>query len=127
MAKIEGTCREVLEKSEWIAIATSDAGGPHVVGTWSSYIMALSVGRDDILIPVAGYHITEQQLAKSNRIELLCATKAVQGTYGPGKGCCIRGTGQILTSGELAEKTKKLFDWARGVLVITVEEAIEQL
>ena len=31
---IEGTAKKVLEKSEWVAIATSGAEGAHVVATY---------------------------------------------------------------------------------------------
>lgn len=124
---IEGKCREVLEKGEWVAIATAGVDGPHLAATWGDYIRTLGIKDNEILIPVAGYRQTEQNLAKDDRIELLCGTRLVQGAHGPGKGCRIRGTGQIQTSGELAEAAKKIFPWARGVLVVRVEEALAQL
>lgn len=128
MAKIEGKCREVLDKTEWVAIATTGDDGPHLAGTWGGYIRALGIKDDEvILVPAGGYLKTEQNLEKDNRIEILCATRRVQGGNGPGKGCRIRGTGQLQTSGELAEVARKKFPWARGVLVIKAEEVIEQL
>ena len=128
MSKIEGKCREVIDKAEWVAIATSGAEGPHLAGTWGEYIRALSAGNDEILLaPVGGYRTTEKNLMSNNRIELLCATKQVQGANGPGKGCRIRGTGQIETSGDRFTAAKKKFPWARGVLVIKVEEVNAQL
>jgi hypothetical protein len=63
----------------------------------------------------------------NSRIELLCGTRQVQGNHGPGKGCRIRGTGMIQKNGERYEAVKKLFPWARGVLVIKAEEVYEQL
>jgi hypothetical protein len=36
MAKIENKCLEVLDKAEWIAIATVGADGPHLAGTWGN-------------------------------------------------------------------------------------------
>jgi hypothetical protein len=128
MAKIEGKCREVLDKTEWVGIATTGAGGPHLAGTWGESIRALGVKDDEIiLVPAGGLLKTEQNLEKDNRIEILCATRQVQGGNGPGKGCKIRGTGQLKTAGELTERVKKKFPWARGVLVIKAEEVIEQL
>ena len=127
MTKIEGKCREVLDKAEWVAIATAGPDGPHLAATWGDYIRTLGIKDNEILIPVAGYKKTEQNLASDNRIELLCGTRQVQGGRGPGKGCRIRGKGQLQFSGELAEAAKKQFPWARGVMVIIVEEVREQL
>lgn len=127
MGKVEGKCREVLDKTEWVAIATAGTDGPHLAGTWGGYIRALGIKDDEIiLVPAGGYLKTEQNLDKDNRIEILCATRQVHGGNGPGKGCRIRGTGQVQTSGELAEAAKKKFPWARGVLIIKAEEVIEQ-
>lgn len=128
MAKIEGKCREVLDKTEWVAVATTGAGGPHLAGTWGGFIRALGIKDDEIiLVPAGGLLKTEENLEKDSRIEILCATRQIQGSNGPGKGCRIRGTGQLQTSGELAEVARKKFPWARGVLVIKAEEVIEQL
>jgi hypothetical protein len=128
MAKIEGKCREVIDKAEWVAIGTSGVDGPNLVGTWGEYIKALGIRNDEIvLVPAAGYHKAEENVAKGSKVEMLWATRAVQGTYGPGKGCRIRGTGEFQTSGEFAEATKEKFPWARAVLVVKVEEVGEQL
>jgi len=128
MAKIEKKCKEVLDKAEWIAIATVGADGPHLAGTWGEYVKALGMVNDDTLfVPIGGYLKTEDNLEMNSRIELLCGTRQVQGNHGPGKGCRIRGTGQIQKYGEKFEAVKKLFPWARGVLVIKAEEVYEQL
>ncbi len=128
MSRIESVCREVIEKAEWVAIATSGADGAHLAGTWGEYIRSLGVEDDEIiLIPAGGYLTTERNLVSDNRIELLCATKQVQGAHGPGKGCRIRGTDQIQTSGDRFAAAKKKFPWARGVLVVKVEEVSAQL
>lgn len=128
MSKIEQACKEVLDKTEWVAIATSGTEGAHLAATWGEYVRNLGIENDEIvLVPAGGYRITERNLASDNRIELLCATKEVQGGNGPGKGCRIRGTGQVQTSGERFAAAKKRFPWARGVLVVKVEEAKPQL
>ncbi len=127
--KIEGKCREVLDKAEWVAIATAGNEGPHLAGTWGEYVRTLGIGNDGmLLIPVGGYRTTEKNLlADGGKIELLLATRNVQGANGPGKGCRIRGTAQIQTSGDLFEKTKRAFSWARGVLVVQAEAVNSQL
>jgi hypothetical protein len=128
MAKIEGICREVLDNAQWVAIATTGDDGAHLVGTWGAYIKSLGIKDDElVLVPAGYYHKTEENLKKNSRIELLAGTRKVAGINGPGKGCFIRGKGEIQTSGELADLAKKKFPWARGVLVIKAEEVLEQL
>ncbi len=128
MAKIDQKCREVIDKAEWVAIATAGTEGAHLAGTWGDYIRALGIDNDGTLMaPVGGYRTTERNLASDKRIELLFATQQVQGANGPGKGCRVRGTAQILTSGDKFAAAKKKFPWARGVLVISIEEASPQL
>lgn len=127
MTKIEGKCREVLDKAEWVAIATAGPDGPHLAATWGDYIRTLGIKDNQLLIPVAGYQKTGKNLAADDRIELLCGTRQVEGARGPGKGCRIVGKGQIQLSGELADAAVKRFTWARGVLVVKVEEVRAQL
>jgi hypothetical protein len=55
-------------------------------------------------------------------VELLIASKQVQGSYPPGQGCRISGKGELQTIGEFAEAAKEKFPWARGALVIKVED-----
>ncbi len=127
MAKIEKKAREVLEKTEWVAIATSGSDGPHLAATWGDYIRTLGMDGDSLFVPVGGMKKTEQNLKTDTRIEVLCGTRQVQGANGPGKGCRIRGTGALLTTGQQFDATKKKFPWARAVLVIKAEEVIELL
>jgi hypothetical protein len=129
MVKIEGICKEVIEKTEWVAIATCGDSGPHIVGTWGGYVKALGINDSGIIVIPAGYyHITEENLKKNNRVELLIASRQVNGTNGhPGQGCSISGRGEIQTSGKFADLAKSKFSWARGALVITVEKVSTQL
>ncbi len=128
MVKLEGKCKEVMDKTEWIAIATGGENGPHVVATWGDYARALATEDGDVIvIPAGHYNITEENLKKNNRIELLIASRQVEGTYGAGQGCCITGIGEIHTSGKFARIAKSKFSWARGALVIKVEEIKTQL
>ncbi len=128
MAKIEGKCKEVMDKTEWVAIVTNGDNGLHVVATWGDYIRAIGIkGGEVVIIPAGHYNITEENLKKNNRVELLIASKQVQGNYGPGQGCCISGKGELQTSGKFAEMAKEKFPWARGALVIKVKEVSTQL
>ena len=126
MAVIEGVVKEVLNRTEWVAIVTS-AEKSHLVGTWSDYIRELDIGEDRIVIPAGHYEKTEENLRSNNKIQLLIASKGVKGSHGPGQGCIIEGEGKIETEGELAEKARERFEWARGALIIEVKAAKTQL
>lgn len=127
MVNIEGIAKEVLEKSEWTAIATSGPEGAHVVGTWNDYINASGFREGMLLIPAGHMHKTEANLEADNRIELLCGTRKVNGEHGPGKGLSIKGTGRMETEGENFAEVKASFPWARAALVVTVETMEGQL
>jgi hypothetical protein len=127
MVIIEGVAKKVLEKSEWVAVATAGPNGPHVVATWSEYIIALGIREGRLLIPVGAMHNTEANLKTDNRIELLCATRQVKGSHGPGKGCSITGTAHMEAEGEDYEAVHSRFPWARAALVVQVEKIEPQL
>ncbi len=127
MAKIEGNCRDVCEATEFIAIVTTGDDGPHVVGNWGDYMRALGIGADTIVLPAGRYRQTEQNLRKNSRVQLLVASKKVQGTRSPGQGYVIAGTAEIVSSGVMADAAKAKFPWARGALVIHVENVTAQL
>jgi predicted pyridoxine 5'-phosphate oxidase superfamily flavin-nucleotide-binding protein len=127
MAKIEGNCRDVCEATEFVAIITTGDDGPHVVGNWGDYMRAVGIGADTIVLPAGRYRQTEQNLEKNNRVQLLVASRKVQGTRSPGQGYLIVGTAEIVSSGEIADAVKAKFPWTRGALVIHVEEVTAQL
>ena len=127
MAKIEGNCRDVCEATEFVTIVTTGDDGPHVVGNWGDYMRVLGVGADMIVFPAGRYRQTEQNLQKNNRVQLLVASRKVQGTRSPGQGYLIAGTAEIVSSGEIADAVKVKFPWARGALVIHVEQVTAQL
>ncbi len=127
MSKIDGICREVIEKSEWVAIATTGSDGPHVVATWGSYLRQLGVDGDVLRVPVGGMQKTEVNLQRDPRIELLCGTREVRGTFGPGKGCSIVGRAETHTAGPDFDAVKAQFPWARAALVVRVEKVEAQL
>jgi len=127
MAKIEGNCRDVCEATEFVAIVTMGEEGPHVVGNWGDYMRELGIKGDTIVLPAGRYHQTEQNLRKDSRIQLLVASRAVQGTRSPGQGYLVVGTGEVLESGAAVDAVKAKFPWARGAMVIHVEEVKAQL
>ncbi len=127
MTKIEGNCREVCEATEFVSIVTTGDNGPHVVGNWGDYMRALGIGAETIVLPAGRYRQTEQNIAKNNRVQLLVASRQVQGTRSPGQGYLIAGTAEIVAAGEIADAVKSKFPWARGALVIHVEEVTAQL
>ena len=127
MSKIEGICRRVLEEAEWVAIATVGDGSAHLVATWGDYISALGIKENEISVPAGWYVETEKNLKRSDRIDMLCASRNVPGHHGPGKGCRIKGRGRILTQGKQADAAREKFSWARGVLLVQVEEVTELL
>jgi hypothetical protein len=128
VAAIEGDLRAVIDTSEWVAIATTGPGGPHLAATWGDYVRALGVTDDVILIPAGGLQQTEANLSANPRIELLFASRAVKGSRGgPGKGCLVGGWAEVQATGAAMETVRARFPWARGVLVVHVERVTPQL
>ncbi len=127
MGKISNTCKEVIEKSEWLALATAGPDGPHLAACWSQSVKALGYADDIIRIPAWRYLQTEANLKSNPRVELLFAARQVARPGGQGQGCRIIGKGQLVTSGPEAETVKAKFPGTRGALVIVVEKAETQL
>lgn len=128
MNQIEGVCREVVEKAEWVAIATvGPEGAPHVVATWGDYMRHFGINGSVLLVPVGGMNRTEANLQRDPRVELLCGTRQVQGTHSPGKGCSIIGRAEMAKSGPEFDAVKAKFAWARAVLKVQIEKVSPQL
>ncbi len=127
MAAIDAAVREVLEKCEWVAIATAGPDGPHLAATWGDYVRALGFENDIVLVPAGGLRKTEANLKANRRIELLVATRAVARPQGSGQGALLSGVAEMKASGPEMDKVKARFPWARAVLVMTVERATTQL
>ena len=127
MVKLDDVAREVIKHSEWVAIATTGEQGPHLAATWGDYIRALGINDDLILIPAGYLNRTESNLGHDPRIELLFATRQVDGSHGPGRGCCITGRGELIATGPLFDAARAKFSWARGVLAVKIDKVALQL
>ena len=127
MNVIDGVTRDLLDKTEFLAIVTQGPDGPHLAGNWGDYLRRIGLEGDRIILPAGHYHETEKNLQRNNRIQVLVASRSVKGSHGPGQGCVLRGTGIIVTEGEAADRAKAVFPWARGALVIEVNSVGMQL
>ena len=127
MALLDGACRDVLEKTEFVAMVTTGPQGPHITATWGDYVHKLGFEGDRLLIPAGYYHQMESNLERNKEIQLLVASREVQGKLGPGQGFTLKGTGTIVDSGEEMDRVKAHFPWARGALVVQVAEAVSHL
>ena len=117
MAKMEEKAKDVLEKTEVVVIGTCGTDGPHLVATWGDFVRTIGVqDGGTILAPAGGYSQTEENLKNNSRVEVLIGSKEI------GTGFRLSGRGEIQTSGELADLVKSKFSWARGALVINVDE-----
>ena len=83
-----------------------------------------SLGRIGVLEERSGQAL---ELRRSNRIQLMAASRKVQGTRSPGQGCVIAGSGEIVTEGEYVDLVREKFPWARGALVMRVASMSTQL
>jgi len=118
---------DLVNATEFVAIVTNGEDGPHLVGTWGEYIRRLGPHSETIVMPAGGYRQTEANLAKDNRIQLLIASRQVQGSNGPGQACEITGTAELVTEGPMAEGVRREFPWARGALVVAIQRVALQL
>ncbi len=126
MARIEGVCREVCDATEYVTIVTQGPDGPHLAGHWGNYMRIVDPG-EMVVFPIGRFQRTEQNLRANARIQLMVASRKVQGTRSPGQGCVIDGTGEIVTAGEYLDLVREKFPWARGALVMRVGAVSTQL
>jgi hypothetical protein len=127
MTLLDGACREVLDHTEFVAMVTAGPEGPHITATWGDYVRTLGFENDRLVIPAGYYHQMEANLASNDEIQLLVASRKVAGKLGPGQGFTLKGTGEIVDSGEEMDRVKAHFPWARGALIVQVSEAVAHL
>jgi hypothetical protein len=127
MALLDGPCREVLEATEFVAMVTVGPQGPHITATWGDYVRQLGFRGNRLVIPAGYYHEMEANLEHDPEIQLLIASRRVEGKLGPGQGFTLKGTGKIVASGDDMDLVKTQFPWARGALVVEIAEVISHL
>lgn len=125
MMGLDEKCREIIEKTEWIAITTASELEPHTVAAWGYRLRKIGIRDCEIiLLPAGRYFQTEENLKRNPRIQLLIASSEVQRADGKkGQGYRISGRGEIQAEGAMADLVKAEFPWARGALVVRIEKA----
>ncbi|MCA9405006.1 MAG: pyridoxamine 5'-phosphate oxidase family protein [Candidatus Omnitrophica bacterium] len=123
--ELDEKCKEVIEKTEWIAITTSSEEGPHTVAAWGYRLRKFGIlDGGIILLPAGKYFRTEDNLKINPKIQILIASSEVQREGGTkGQGYRISGSGEIQLEGKMVSLVKKEFPWARGALVIKLEKS----
>jgi len=124
---LEGACREVLDATEVVAMVTEGPDGPHITATWGEYVRTLGIGDDRLVIPAGFYRQMEANLERNPVIQILVASRSVQGNIGPGQGFTLKGTGRIVATGPDMDRVKEHFPWARGALIVDIAEAVAHL
>jgi len=117
---LDPSAREVIDTSQWLAIATAGPEGPHQAACWTRNIQALDYTDSVIRIPVWRLEQTERNLLQDSRIELLFVSADVQRADGTGQGLSILGHGEVHRIGTPMEDARQSLDWINGVLIVTI-------
>lgn len=121
---LSGKVLQILQEEGPVGIATASTDGPHLVATWLSYLER--VGESSLAIPAGGYDKTEENVNAGSPIQLLLASRTVEGRDGPGTGFRLTGRARYVSEGEIYQRIKTRFNWARAALVVDIDE-VEQL
>ena len=117
---------EILKYEGPVAMVTNSTSGPHIVGTWNTYLEIL--GDTTLAIPAYGYRQTEQNVEHGSLVQLLLATKELPGKAGrPGRGFKLTGRGRFEAEGAIFEKMRSRFNGIRAAFIITIEQVEQQL
>ena len=122
--ELDEQCREVIEKTEWISITTDSESGPHTVAAWGYRLRKIGIQKDKVIALPAGKYIqTEKNLKTNPRVQLLMVSDDIQRADGKkGQGYRFLGNGEVQTEGPLVDLVRTGFPWARGALVIEIED-----
>jgi len=126
MEKQREQWKKVLDKTEVVAIVTSSDEGAHTVGTWGDYVRTLGVEREEVRIPVWGYHKTGENIRKGSLVELLMGSKSLQRPSGKfGQGCKLSRNPNFRQSGGADKKNisriKRSFDCNCGKSTLHIQ------
>lgn len=127
MAVLDDVAMQVLQATEFITIVSEGEDGPHLVGTWGDYIRTLGFENDGIRVPAGYLSKTEENIRRNPRVQILAASRQVQGSHGPGQGCLFTGTAEFRTEGDDYAVVHEKYPWARSVMIIHLDSATAQL
>jgi hypothetical protein len=119
-APLTTAAREVIDTSQWFAIATTGPEGPHLAACWTRNVLKLGYPDHEIIVPVWRLHQTGENLRHDPRIELLFVSPAIQRTKGDGQGLSVMGTGEVFREGPRAEQVVTALEWPAAALVVTI-------
>lgn len=108
-----------------VAIVTQGTDGPHVVNTWNSYVKTTPEER--MLIPVGSMNKTEKNVESNPLVKLTIGSREVQGLNYKGAGFLITGRARFAKEGTEFNLIKAKYPWARAVLEITIDTAVQTL
>jgi hypothetical protein len=80
--------QKIMEKDGVVAIATLGPDGPHMVGTWNSYLKVSQAGR--LFIPAGYMHKTEANVAHNPNVLITLGSSKVEGLHGFVSDSCSR-------------------------------------
>lgn len=122
---IDDTVRNVLRHEGALAIVTGANGGPHLVGTWNSYVEILD--ENTLSIPAGGMQTTENNVRAGSPVQLLIASREVPGKDGyRGAGFRVVGRGEFQQGTAAHRRLQERFPWCRAALVVHVT-AVERM
>jgi len=114
---------EILKHEGPASFATQGSEGIHLAATWNSYIEVLQ--SDTLLIPAGHLNKTQRNIEAGSEVQMILASKDIQGLQGKGAGFLLKGKAKFEESGANFDKLKSRFNWLRSVMVFTVKEVTE--
>ncbi len=117
-----------VSKNEGVVAITSWGSGdqPNVRCTWNSYIRITEDER--ILIPIAGFTSTQNDVSKNDKVILTLGSREVEGFNNyQGTGFLVEGRARFTDCGDEFEQMKKEYSFINKLLEITVESAKQLL
>ena len=117
---------DVLKEEGVVSIVSWATDEPHIVNTWSSYLVVTSDER--ILIPAYAMRKTEKNINQNNKVKIALGSREVLGYNDyQGTGFIVEGTAKYIESGSEFDMMKEKFSFLTRVLEITVSSANQML